>query len=94
MALRKEFPYFSNARTVRNAMERARRIAATRILTDALDNGTKYTMDQIQSFKASDFQVRVVHVKSILRQCCIHVKSIAIRSSGRNYFNGVLVIKS
>jgi len=27
MNTRKEFPYFSNARTVRNAMERARRIA-------------------------------------------------------------------
>ena len=39
MKLRKEFPYFSNARTVRNAMERARRIAATRILEDALSNG-------------------------------------------------------
>merc|ERR1711918_182973 len=39
MNLRKEFPYFSNARTVRNAMERARRISATRVLKDALDNG-------------------------------------------------------
>jgi hypothetical protein len=39
MDIRKEFPYFSNARTVRNCMERARRVAATRILTDALDNG-------------------------------------------------------
>lgn len=44
MNLRKEFPYFSNARTVRNAMERARRVAATRILKDALDNGTKVRM--------------------------------------------------
>lgn len=40
MNIRKEFPYFSNARTVRNCMERARRVAATRILKDALDNGT------------------------------------------------------
>ena len=52
MDLRKEFPYFSNARTVRNCMERARRVAATRILTDALDNGTKYTMSEIQTFNA------------------------------------------
>lgn len=42
MDMRKEFPYFSNARTVRNCMERARRVAATRILTDALDNGKQY----------------------------------------------------
>ena len=35
MNLRKQFPYFSNARTVRNCMERARRVAATRILKDA-----------------------------------------------------------
>jgi hypothetical protein len=42
MDMRKEFPYFSNARTVRNCMERARRVAATRILTDALDNGMQY----------------------------------------------------
>merc|ERR1712070_866112 len=54
MKLRKEFPYFSNARTVRNAMERARRI-----LEDALSNGTKYTMDEIQSFQAQDFQFMV-----------------------------------
>jgi len=55
MNIRKEFPYFSNARTVRNAMERARRISATRVLKDALDNGATYTMDEIQSFKATDF---------------------------------------
>ena len=62
-----QFPYFSNARTVRNAMERARRIAATRILTDALDNGTKYSMDQIQSFRASDFQMMVDEIKALPR---------------------------
>lgn len=56
MNTRKEFPYFSNARTVRNAMERARRIAATRILKDALDNGTKYSMAEIQKFDTEDFK--------------------------------------
>merc|ERR1711988_943213 len=68
MKLRKEFPYFSNARTVRNAMERARRIAATRILEDALSNGTKYTMDEIQSFQAQDFQFMVDEIKNLSRE--------------------------
>jgi probable Rubsico expression protein CbbX len=67
MALRKEFPYFSNARTVRNAMERARRIAATRILSDALDNGTTYTMKQIQTFIPNDFQLMIDEIKNLPR---------------------------
>jgi len=67
MALRKEFPYFSNARTVRNAMERARRIAATRVLNDALDNGTKYTLDEIQSFQPKDFQLMIDEIKPLPR---------------------------
>jgi probable Rubsico expression protein CbbX len=68
MQCRKEFPYFSNARTVRNAMERARRIAATRILEDALSNGTKYTMDEIQSFQAQDFQFMLDEIKNLPRE--------------------------
>ena len=68
MNLRKEFPYFSNARTVRNAMERARRVAATRILTDALDNGTKYTMDEIQSFSEQDFQLMINEISRLDRK--------------------------
>lgn len=67
MNLRKEFPYFSNARTVRNCMERARRIAATRILSDALDNGTKYTMDQIQTFVPSDFELMINEIRGLPR---------------------------
>jgi probable Rubsico expression protein CbbX len=67
MNIRKEFPYFSNARTVRNCMERARRIAATRILTDALDKGTKYTMEEIQTFSAGDFQLMIDEIKSLPR---------------------------
>ena len=67
MDLRKQFPYFSNARTVRNCMERARRIAATRILNDALDNGTKYTMQQIQTFVPGDFQLMIDEIKNLPR---------------------------
>lgn len=67
MNLRKEFPYFSNARTVRNCMERARRIAATRILSDALDKGTKYTMDEIQTFSPDDFKLMVNEIKALPR---------------------------
>lgn len=67
MNLRKEFPYFSNARTVRNCMERARRVAATRILNDSLDNGTKYTMDQIQTFQPADFQLMIDEIKGLSR---------------------------
>lgn len=67
MNLRKQFPYFSNARTVRNCMERARRVAATRILNDAMDNGTKYTMSQIQTFGVADFQKMVDEIKNLPR---------------------------
>jgi len=67
MDIRKEFPYFSNARTVRNCMERARRVAATRILTDALDNGTKYTMSEIQTFNAGDFQIMIDEINPLAR---------------------------
>jgi AAA+ superfamily predicted ATPase len=67
MSIRKEFPYFSNARTVRNAMERARRVAATRILNDALDNGTKYTMDEIQTFQSKDFQLMIDEISPLPR---------------------------
>ena len=55
MNLRKEFRYFSNARTVRNAMERAHRVSATRILKDALDHGTLYSIAELQMFSPSDF---------------------------------------
>lgn len=68
MATRKEFPYFSNARTVRNCMERARRVAATRILKDSLDNGTKYTMAEIQTFIPDDFQIMLDEIKDLPRE--------------------------
>ena len=71
MRTRKEFPYFSNARTVRNCMERARRIAATRILGSALDSGAKYTMDEIQTFNPDDFQVMLDEIKDLPRDSLI-----------------------
>jgi AAA+ superfamily predicted ATPase len=67
MNLRKEFPYFSNARTVRNCMERARRVSATRILKDALANGTIFTMDEIQTFSPEDFQIIIDEIKPLER---------------------------
>jgi len=71
MNLRKEFPYFSNARTVRNCMERARRIAATRILKDAMDNGTKYTMEQIQTFSPNDFDFMIKEIAALPRDAML-----------------------
>jgi AAA+ superfamily predicted ATPase len=67
MNLRKEFPFFSNARTVRNCMERARRISATRILKDALANGTIFTMEDIQTFSPVDFQTIIDEIKPLER---------------------------
>jgi len=67
MGLRKEFPYFSNARTVRNCMERARRVAATRILKDAMAVGTKYTMAEIQTFLPDDFKLMTNEIKDLPR---------------------------
>lgn len=71
MNIRKQFPYFSNARTVRNVMERARRVAATRILADAMDNGTKYTMDEIQTFSPSDFDLIIKEIEKLPRDALL-----------------------
>lgn len=67
MNIRKEFPYFSNARTVRNCMERARRISATRILKDALSRGTTYSMTEIQTFFPEDFQIMIDEIRDLPR---------------------------
>jgi SpoVK/Ycf46/Vps4 family AAA+-type ATPase len=67
MNLRKEFPYFSNARTVRNAMERARRISATRILKDGLYSGRTYSIDELQTFVPDDFQLMIDEIESLPR---------------------------
>lgn len=59
---RMELPYFSNARTVRNAMDRARMNAAIRTFEKfALDgvNGGVCTVDDLKSIRKEDFQVLV-----------------------------------
>jgi probable Rubsico expression protein CbbX len=57
---RMELPYFSNARTVRNAMDRARMNAAIRTFERFAingENGGVCTVDDLKSIKAEDFQV-------------------------------------
>lgn len=59
---RMELPYFSNARTVRNAMDRARMNAAIRTFEKfAIDgvNGGVCTVDDLKSIRKEDFQVLV-----------------------------------
>lgn len=59
---RMELPYFSNARTVRNAMDRARMNAAIRTFEKyAIQgvNGGVCTVDDLKSIRAEDFQVLV-----------------------------------
>lgn len=59
---RMELPYFSNARTVRNAMDRARMNAAIRTFEKYAingENGGVCTVDDLKSIRAEDFQVLV-----------------------------------
>jgi len=59
---RMELPYFSNARTVRNAMDRARMNSAIRTFEKYAidgDNGGICTVEDLKSIKAADFQVLV-----------------------------------
>lgn len=59
---RMELPYFSNARTVRNAMDRARMNAAIRTFEKFAingENGGVCTVDDLKSIRAEDFQVLV-----------------------------------
>lgn len=59
---RMDLPYFSNARTVRNAMDRARMNAAIRTFEKyAIQgvNGGVCTVDDLKSIRAEDFQVLV-----------------------------------
>mmetsp|Transcript_6919 Transcript_6919/g.13052 ORF Transcript_6919/g.13052 Transcript_6919/m.13052 type:complete len:408 (+) Transcript_6919:317-1540(+) len=59
---RMQLPYFSNARTVRNAMDRARMNAAIRTFERfAIDgvNGGVCTVDDLKSIRKEDFQVLV-----------------------------------
>eukprot|EP00544_Gedaniella_sp_CCMP2646_P009349 CAMPEP_0202480084 /NCGR_PEP_ID=MMETSP1361-20130828/207_1 /ASSEMBLY_ACC=CAM_ASM_000849 /TAXON_ID=210615 /ORGANISM="Staurosira complex sp., Strain CCMP2646" /LENGTH=471 /DNA_ID=CAMNT_0049107483 /DNA_START=23 /DNA_END=1438 /DNA_ORIENTATION=+ len=57
---RMELPYFSNARTVRNAMDRARMNSAIRTFEKYAirgENGGVCTVEDLKSIKAEDFQV-------------------------------------
>jgi len=59
---RMELPYFSNARTVRNAMDRARMNAAIRTFEKyAIDgvNGGVCTVEDLKSIRKEDFQILI-----------------------------------
>merc|ERR1712174_3141 len=65
--LRMELPFFSNARTVRNAMDRARMNAAIRTFDKfAIDgeNGGVCTVDDLKMITAADFQVLVDDIEN------------------------------
>lgn len=55
---RKEMPFFSNARTVRNAMDRARMNSAIRVFDEGMarENG-QVTVGDLSTIKAMDFQI-------------------------------------
>jgi hypothetical protein len=57
---RMKLPYFSNARTVRNAMDRARMNSAIRTFERFAirgENGGYCSVDDLRSITAADFQV-------------------------------------
>eukprot|EP00956_Cyclotella_meneghiniana_P015273 scaffold23224_cov75-Cyclotella_meneghiniana.AAC.3 len=60
--LRMDLPYFSNARTVRNAMDRARMNSAIRTFERYAiqgENGGFVTVDDLKNISAEDFQILV-----------------------------------
>jgi probable Rubsico expression protein CbbX len=60
--LRMDLPYFSNARTVRNAMDRARMNSAIRTFEKFAingENGGVCTVDDLKKITAADFQILV-----------------------------------
>jgi len=64
---RMELPYFSNARTVRNAMDRARMNSAIRTFEKyAIEgvNGGKCTVDDLKNIVAEDFQVLIDDIEN------------------------------
>lgn len=67
MKLRKEFPYFSNARTVRNAIEKARTIAASRAITDMVERDVIYSEQDVFTLRSSDFQKMIDTIKDMPR---------------------------
>jgi len=57
---RMELPYFSNARTVRNAMDRARMNAAIRVFEQYAirgENGGFCTVEDLKAIRSQDFQI-------------------------------------
>merc|ERR1712147_437131 len=56
---RMELPFFSNARTVRNAMDRARMNSAIRVFDQAISgaNGGDVGAEDLKAITADDFQV-------------------------------------
>jgi probable Rubsico expression protein CbbX len=56
---RMEMPFFSNARTVRNAMDRARMNAAIRVFDEAIGgkNGGDVGADELKAITSNDFQI-------------------------------------
>jgi len=69
--LRMQFPFFSNARTVRNAMDRARMNSAIRIFNDAVTKSTGDGMvspSDLATITESDFQIildELLHYQSV-----------------------------
>merc|ERR1711937_447877 len=53
---RKKMPFFSNARTVRNAMDRARMNSAIRVFNEGL-TGQMITVSDLKQIKSADFQI-------------------------------------
>uniref|UniRef100_A0A7S2SBU4 AAA+ ATPase domain-containing protein n=1 Tax=Rhizochromulina marina TaxID=1034831 RepID=A0A7S2SBU4_9STRA len=53
---RMSMPFFSNARTVRNAMDRARMNSAIRIFNEGI-GGTPVTVGDLKKIKSQDFQI-------------------------------------
>ena len=59
MVRRMAMPFFSNARTVRNAMDRARMNSAIRVFDVAISDESdgNVSAEQIKSIEASDIQI-------------------------------------
>ena len=49
-------PFFSNARTVRNAMDRARMNSAIRVFNEGI-GGQQITVDDLRKIKSDDFKI-------------------------------------
>uniref|UniRef100_A0A6U1QIB9 AAA+ ATPase domain-containing protein n=1 Tax=Fibrocapsa japonica TaxID=94617 RepID=A0A6U1QIB9_9STRA len=64
--LRMRFPFFSNARTVRNAMDRARMNSAIRLFQEGMARpGGMVTKDELQQITVADFQQMIDELKTM-----------------------------